>query len=192
MIFANAGALRCSKSFLANAFAFARCSSLELRLGMIDTLIFLTGSRRNVIWVANRVQSPLSRGNGRSVSPSSTELYGRSASTTLVQSSGFTCLSTGLITDYNQLREVYILADITSKELVDLVKQVRIGKTIRDSLFGISHGCCHLTVYSSFEVGKSGMLMVRKVDKILEWGTQRFIPHQSCEKYVRQQNLNSK
>ena len=41
--------------------------------GMIETVILDFSARRKVICVAKRVQSPLSRGKGRSVRPSKTE-----------------------------------------------------------------------------------------------------------------------
>ena len=51
------------------------CSGDESGEGMIDTNVPLSGTRRNMIWAAKRVQRPLDRGNGKSVKPSRTELY---------------------------------------------------------------------------------------------------------------------
>ena len=41
---------------------------------MMVTTVDTLGPRRRVIWVANRVHRPLSRGNGSPVTPSKTEL----------------------------------------------------------------------------------------------------------------------
>ena len=50
------------------------CSSLVSCAGITDIITFVSWDRRNVICVANRVQRPLSRGNGSIVNDSRTEL----------------------------------------------------------------------------------------------------------------------
>lgn len=50
------------------------CSSLLPLAGIIDIEPSASGARRNLIWVTKRVQRPLSRGKGRPVCASRTEL----------------------------------------------------------------------------------------------------------------------
>ena len=75
MIEANVVESSCCRPVFFHSLAFLRCSSLESWDGIIDAATIKLGERRKVIWVANRVHSVLSRGKGRFVKASRTELF---------------------------------------------------------------------------------------------------------------------
>ena len=74
MMDANVVELSCCRSVLFQSPAFLRCSSLDSWEGIIDAATVMLRERRKVIWVAKRVHGVLSRGKGRFVNASKTEL----------------------------------------------------------------------------------------------------------------------